>query len=162
LKKVYFINEVSCFDWPVLLNFVLLDGHLFGENVVSNFLTRLSHVRPSAKHALVGHDSHCEIVDCLVVILSAHDFWSHVAWSSRSILCIFLSPYSCNSEICDSEITYIQVRPKVNSSIIPSFWGTYHLHQGLDFQAWYLYAKYFCRARTPGLLWDKPRRSLNS
>jgi hypothetical protein len=41
----YFINKISRFQWPSFWNLVFLNLNLFGENLVTNLLPRLSNIR---------------------------------------------------------------------------------------------------------------------
>ena len=47
--------------------------------MVANLLSVLTVVWTLAKHALIGNHTHGEVVDGDSVILTAHDFWCHVA-----------------------------------------------------------------------------------
>lgn len=75
--------------------------------MVPDLLSGLADVRPSAEHALVGHHSDSEVVDCGCVVLPAHDFRSHVPWCPRGILGVLSSPNSRNSEISDADVAVI-------------------------------------------------------
>lgn len=103
----HFVDEVSCLDRPASGHLALLYLYLLGQNVVSDFLPRFAHIRSSAVHALVGHDSHGEVIHHHIVVLPAHHLGSHVAWSSRSVLGILRSPDSCDSEVGDSEVALV-------------------------------------------------------
>ena len=59
----HFVHKVSGFNTPASGYFALFDLDLFRQNMVSDFLSRLSNVGSSSEHAFVRHDSHCEIVD---------------------------------------------------------------------------------------------------
>ena len=100
----HFIYEISCFDTPVSWDFTFFNLNLFWQNVISNFLTWFSDVRASSIHALICHDSNCEIIHWGRVVLTAHNLWSHISWRTRCILSIFRSPDSCNPKICYSYI----------------------------------------------------------
>ena len=103
----HFIDKVSCFNTPSSWNLTFLDLNLFRKYVVSNFLSRLSYIWSSSKHAFIGHYSYCKIIDRSCMILSAHYFRSHVSRCSRGVLSILWSPNSSNSEISDPHITII-------------------------------------------------------
>jgi hypothetical protein len=80
---------------------VFSDLDLLLENVVSDFLSRLSQIRPLkklqtvhyrdvmltylAKHALVCHNADRKIVDTHGVFLSAHDLRRHVPRCARGV-----------------------------------------------------------------------------
>ena len=73
--------------------------------MVSNLFPRLSNVRSSSEHAFVCHYSDSKVIDLDSVILPAHDFRGHIARCARSVLGIFFTPDSCNTEISDSNIS---------------------------------------------------------
>jgi hypothetical protein len=102
----HFIDEVGSFNCPTARNFSLLYLNLLWENMVSDFLTALAYIRSSAVHALVGHHAYSKVIDTGCMVLSAHDFRCHIAWRSRGILSIFRPPNSCNSEVCDPQVTF--------------------------------------------------------
>ena len=53
---------------------------LLRQDLVTNFLTILPMVWAFAEHALVGNDSHGEVINSNAMILTAHDLRGHVAW----------------------------------------------------------------------------------
>ena len=101
----HFIDKISSFDWPSSWNFSFFNLNLFRQNMISNFFSRFSLIRSFSIHTFICHDTYCKIIHRRRMILSAHNFWCHISWSSRSILSIFWSPYSCNSEICYPDVT---------------------------------------------------------
>ena len=84
-----------------------MDLHLLGQDVISDLLTVFSVVGPLSKHALVGDDTHGKVVHSYTVILTAHDFRSHVAWGARRVLGVLWVPATGNSEIGDSQIAIL-------------------------------------------------------
>ena len=58
-----------------------------------------------SKNSFKNDDSKCEIVDSHSVILPAHDFRSHIARSSTCIFFIIGVPNSCDSKVCNSQIS---------------------------------------------------------
>ena len=82
------VNEVSRLETPARRHLVLADLHLLGEDMVSNLLTRLAHVRTLTIHALVADDTHGKVVNCHPVILPAHHFWCHVPRGPRCVFCV--------------------------------------------------------------------------
>jgi len=72
--------------------------------MVADLLSILSLIRSLAKHALVRDDTHSKVVYSHAVILTAHNFWSHVSRSSRGIFSIFWVPDTCNSKVSYSEV----------------------------------------------------------
>jgi len=103
----HFVDEVGSLDRPVSGNFTFFNLNLLLQNVVSDLFPRLSDVGSSAKHAFVGHDSDSKVIYAGGVVDSTHYFWCHVAWGSRSILRIFRSPDSCNSEVSYSQVSIL-------------------------------------------------------
>ena len=73
--------------------------------MVTNFFSILADVGSLAEHALVGDDTHCEVVNGYTVVLAAHHLWRHVARCSRSVLGVFRVPDPGNAEIGDSKVT---------------------------------------------------------
>ena len=84
--STYFINEISCLDRPSLWKICSLYLNLFGKHHVSNFFPIPADVRSTTEHKLVTNYTHCKVINCVCVILSAHDFWCHVARSTGRIL----------------------------------------------------------------------------
>ena len=101
----HFIDEISSFNWPSSWNFSFFYLNLFRQNMISNFFSGFSLIWTFTVHALICHNSYGEIIHRGCMILSTHHFWCHISWCSGSILSIFWSPYSCNSEICYPDIT---------------------------------------------------------
>ena len=95
----HFIDEISCFNRPASWNFSFFDLDLFRQNMISNFFSGFTLIWTFTIHALICHNSYGKIIYRSCMILSTHHFWCHISWSSRGILSIFWSPYSCNSEI---------------------------------------------------------------
>ena len=102
----HFIDKISCFDRPASWHFSFFDLNLFGQNMISYFFSRFSLIRTFTVHAFICHNSNGKIIYRCCMILSTHYFWRHISWSSRCILGIFGSPYSCNTKISDSNITF--------------------------------------------------------
>lgn len=107
LSLNHFVDKVSSFNRPVSWNFSLFNLNLFLKNVVSYLLSWFSNVRSSSKHALVSHNSHCKVIYTSSVVDSAHDFWRHVAWSSRSVLGVLWPPNSSNTKVRDSKVSIL-------------------------------------------------------
>ena len=73
--------------------------------MISDLLPVLTLVRTLAKHALIGDDTHCKVVNSNAMVLSAHDFWCHVARSARRVFGVLRIPEAGNSEVCNSQET---------------------------------------------------------
>jgi hypothetical protein len=73
-----FVDEICSFKRPTFGEFVSLNLNLFGENHVSDLLARPANIRTSPEHELVPDYANSKIIDCLGVVLTAHDFWSHI------------------------------------------------------------------------------------
>ncbi len=58
----HLVDKVSCFDTPASWNLSLFDLDLFGKNVISNLFSRFTDIGSAAKHALVSHYSHGEVI----------------------------------------------------------------------------------------------------
>ena len=94
------------------------DCCLFRQNLFSDFFPRFALIRSlgeiyssgcySAEHAFVCHDSNCEIVSRNAMILSAHNFGSHISWRSARILRVLRSPDSGDAEVGDSQVAYLR------------------------------------------------------
>jgi hypothetical protein len=61
----------------------------------------------SAHHALVADDSDCEVVDSHSMVLSAHDFWSHIPGSPTRLLCVFWVPDPRYTEVGHLQIAFL-------------------------------------------------------
>ena len=70
-----------------------------------------------SEHALISHDASGEIINGDAMILPAHDLWSHVPGGTRSVLIIFRTPLSRNTEISDAQITFTNDILKTNLTI---------------------------------------------
>ena len=103
----HLVYEVSSFNRPSSRYFPLLDLDLLGENVVSNFLSRLPNIGSPSVHALISHHAHSKVVYCSGVILSTHYLWGHVPRCSRSVLCVLWPPNSSNTEVSDSNVSIV-------------------------------------------------------
>ena len=141
LDFTYFVDEVSCFNWPSARDILSLYLNLLRQYVVSDLLPafaniwslrnskfRVSFINcqiPSntsnfwghlkstypTKHALVCHHTNCKKIHRCGMVLSTHYLRSHVTWSTWGILCIFFSPDSSNTEIRYPQIPF-QVKAK--------------------------------------------------
>ena len=75
--------------------------------MIPDFFTRFSDVWSSTVHALISHNSNGKIVDRSSMVLTAHNFRSHVTWCTGSVLGILRSPDSCYTEISYSHVAII-------------------------------------------------------
>ncbi len=89
------INEIGCLKAPSLRHLSTPDLDLLAQDVVTYFLAVLAYVRPPAKHALISDDANSKIVDCDSVVLTAHNFGSHVAGCSTGVFGVFGVPDTC-------------------------------------------------------------------
>ena len=101
------VDEISCFVAPILWDFSFSDFDLLWQNVVSDLFPVLTVIWPLAEHALVGYDSHSEVVHCYTVVLTAHNLGCHVAWCSRRVLWILWIPQASDAQVGDSEIAML-------------------------------------------------------
>jgi len=102
----HLIDKIGCFDRPSSWYFTFFNLNLFRQNMISDLFPWFSLIRTFTIHAFISHNSNGKIINRSCMILSAHNFWCHVSWSSRCILGIFWSPYSCDTKICYSDITF--------------------------------------------------------
>ena len=72
------VYEVCGTFVPSIWNVVLFDLYLSEENLIPNILSCTSLVRSLTHHALISNDSHGEVVRSKAVVLSAHNFRSHI------------------------------------------------------------------------------------
>ena len=80
--------------------------------MITDLFSVFTVVGPFSKHALVGNDTHCEVVDRYSMILAAHNLWCHVAWRSWSIFWILRVPKTSDSQVSYAEITLL-VKDKI-------------------------------------------------
>lgn len=84
---------------------MLADPCLVGENLVTDLLPRIAHVRPIAQHYLVYDDPKRKEIRLKGVIHPADDLWSHIPRRSAGLLrVVFLLPAS-HPEISDPEVS---------------------------------------------------------
>ena len=93
------VDEVSGLVGPIAWDLLLVDLHLFRQDVVADLLPILPVVWSLTKHAFIGDHTHCEVVDSNAVVLTAHDFRRHVARRSRSVLRVLGVPQTSNTQI---------------------------------------------------------------
>ena len=86
--STYFIDEISCLDRPSLWKISSLDLNLFRKHHVSNLFSIPSDVRSTTEHKLITNYTHSKVINCVCVILSAHDFWGHISRSSWCVLAV--------------------------------------------------------------------------
>mgnify|MGYP006083951385 FL=1 len=102
----HFIDKISCFNRPASWNFSFFNLDLFRQNMIPNFFSGFTLIWTFSVHALICHYSYGEIIHRSRMILSTHNFWCHISWSSRCVLSIFWSPYSSNTKICYPNIAF--------------------------------------------------------
>lgn len=107
LSLNHLIYKVCSLDGPPPGHLALFDLHLLREDVVPDLFPRLSNIRALAKHALIGHDAHGEVVDSSCVVLAAHDLGSHVTWSTRSVLSVLWPPNSRDTEVSYTDVSIV-------------------------------------------------------
>lgn len=101
----YFIYEICRFKRPIRRDVSLFDLDLMRNDVISDFFAAAPIVGSSPKHAFVSNDSNSVVVNREGVILATHDLRSHVARCTRRILCVILPPDTCNTKVCDAQVT---------------------------------------------------------
>ena len=84
------VDEVDSVQRPSIGQFLQLDSCLPAEDLVADLLPVLAHIGPPAQHELVGHDSDCEVIHPIGVVLPAHHFGRHVAGRATRVLVILL------------------------------------------------------------------------
>ena len=102
-----FVDEISSLTTPTLRNFLLFYLDLFRKDVVSNFLAVFSLIGTFAKHAFVGNNTHRKVVHSNAVILSTHNFGSHVARSATGVLGVLRVPNSGNTQVSNSQVAVL-------------------------------------------------------
>ena len=84
-----------------------MDLDLFCQNMVTDLLSIFAAIGAFAIHALICNDTHGEVVNGHAVVLSAHDFGSHVAGSARRIFGILRIPQTSDTQVCHSQISLL-------------------------------------------------------
>ena len=72
------VNEICGTFVPSIWNVVLFNLHLSEENLIPDILSCTSLVWSLTHHTLISNDSYGEVVRSKAVVLSAHNFWSHI------------------------------------------------------------------------------------
>ena len=101
------VDEISSLEGPAVGDLVLVNLDLLREDVVSDLLTVFAMVRPLAEHALIGNDTHGEVVNCHTMILSAHNLRRHIPGRSRSVFGVLGIPATSNTQISHSQIALL-------------------------------------------------------
>ena len=83
---------------------MLPDLYLLSKYLIPDILPTLAIIGPPSKHELIPNDTHCKIIYSTAMVLSAHDFRSHVAGRATSVLGVLRRPYPRNSHVRDSHI----------------------------------------------------------
>ncbi len=73
------------------------------------------------------------------MILAAHDFGRHIAWSARCVLGVLLSPDARDSKIRDSQVAFTTVRTERMIRNKRNFLVDYGLTIGFNHQIFGLY-----------------------
>ena len=107
------IDEISRLVRPSLWDFIRVDLDLLGQDVISDLFSVLTMVGTLAKHALICNNTHGKVVDSNSMILSAHDFWGHIARCPGCILRVLWVPKTSNTKI-----SYSQIAPLVKDEIL--------------------------------------------
>ncbi len=107
LSIEYFIYEICSLMWPSRRNLLWSNLNLFAQNLISNLFSVSSIIWSSPKHKFICNYPNSIVVYWERMILSAHNLWCHIAWSTTSISIVIRLNYSCNAKICDSDITLI-------------------------------------------------------
>lgn len=81
-----FVHEVHGLRTPTQRQLVFVDPRLVCKDLVPDLFSRISHVRPIAKHDFVDDDPKCKEICLKGVIHPADDFRSHVTRSSTGLL----------------------------------------------------------------------------
>jgi len=77
------------------------------EDCIPNVFACLSDIGPSSNHELISDDSKCEVVNCYVVILPAHDLGCHIARSTRGVVGVVRSPHSRDAKVCYADVAIV-------------------------------------------------------
>lgn len=98
------VHEVSRIKGPASRHHFPCDFCLPLQHLVLNFLPGSAIIGSLTHHALVGNDTHSEVINQIIVVLPLHHFWSHIAGGPRSVLCVFRPKDARNAEVCYSEV----------------------------------------------------------
>lgn len=93
------IDEVRSLNGPTIGDLVTLDLDLARNYLVSDLTSALASVGSSTVHALVPNHPHGEVVSRYAVVLTAHNFGGHVAWSARGLTAVVRRPVTSDSEV---------------------------------------------------------------
>lgn len=82
------VDEMDSIERPSIGQLVQLNCCLPAEYLIADLLPILAHIRSSAQHELVGHNSNCKVVHPVGVVLPAHHLGRHVARRATGVLVI--------------------------------------------------------------------------
>jgi len=97
-----FVNKISSFKTPSINNIRLFNLNLLLQYSISYFSPSLALIWTTTIHAFICNDTDCKVISSNAMVVFTHDFWSHIAWSSTSLITVFdiLNPFSSYSEVC--------------------------------------------------------------
>ena len=73
------VDKVCCLHTPTIRDVGFLQLDLLLKYLVSDLLSSLSLIRTLPKHKLVAYNAQCKVINSYSMILSTHDFRSHVS-----------------------------------------------------------------------------------
>ncbi len=79
------VDKVCGFLVPTVRNIVVTDLNLSTEDLISDILSCPALVGSLAHHALIGDNTDGEVVCCQAMVLTTHDFRSHIAWRATRL-----------------------------------------------------------------------------
>ena len=100
------IDKICTLKWPSFRNVLFLYLNLFGKNLIPNLLPASTIIWPFSKHHFISNNPNCKIVNFIRMILTAKNLWSHISRCSTCIAWVIVSPFSSNSKICNSCISF--------------------------------------------------------
>ena len=80
--------------------------------MISNLLSIFSLIWTFSVHAFVGNYTHRKVVDSYAVILSTHNFGSHIARRATGVFGVLGVPNSSNTQISDPQVAVL-VKDKI-------------------------------------------------
>lgn len=88
LNIKYLVYKVCGLQGPIWRNFFRSNLHLLAQNLVPDFFSVPSIIRPPSEHEFIGYNSNGIVIDRKRVVLPAHNLGRHISWSSTRISAI--------------------------------------------------------------------------
>jgi len=101
------VYEVCRLLVPAVRDPVLLDLNLPAKDLVADVLACATFVGSLSHHALVRDHAHGEVVRSQTVVLSAHHFGRHVAWSAARLTGVVRRENASHAEVCQAQVALV-------------------------------------------------------